>query len=69
MVQSYEDMRRRERETANVGERLLLEGKEIVYSVDDLSPEELVVEYPDGKKFVMRMVNGELIEQEPYYGR
>ena len=44
MVQTYEDMRRRERETANVGERLLLEGKEIVYSVDDLSPEELVVE-------------------------
>ena len=69
MVQSYEDMRRRERETANVGERLLAEGKKITYAVDDLPTGEHVVEYPDGRRFVIRTINGKRVEQEPYHGK
>lgn len=58
---------KRERETANVGERLLAKGQSIVYKIPGMGYGEAILEHPDGSKFLIKTRNGIRISEEPYH--
>ena len=62
MAQSFEDIVRRIKEMPSIGKKLLAQGKRITYVKNGVH----IAEYPDGRKYVIRTVNGERVEQEPY---
>lgn len=63
---SFEEEMRRERETANIGERLLAQGKSIVYMEPGRPENEIVEEHPDGSKNLIVYVDGERLIKEYY---
>ncbi|WP_370931024.1 hypothetical protein [Bartonella sp. DGB1] len=53
-----------------ISEDLLERGHRIVYSVDDLPSDQLVMEYPDGKKKIVILdQNDEILELGDYHER
>ncbi|MDO5091210.1 MAG: hypothetical protein Q4D61_06650 [Cardiobacteriaceae bacterium] len=65
-MQSYAERRRRERQSANIGARLLQQGQHIVYKIPGLAPGEAILEYPDGRTFLIVTKNGRRISQRPW---
>ena len=66
-LRRWEEQLRKIEETANVGERLLAEGKTIVYLIPGLEYGEMIEEHPDGTKFLIRSENGKRVSKKPYY--
>lgn len=62
MAQSFEDIVQRIKEMPSIGKELLARGERITYVRNGVH----IAEYPDGRKYVIRTVNGERVEQEPY---
>ncbi|ETD67613.1 hypothetical protein V757_11115 [Pelistega indica] len=46
----------------NIVKRLLSQGKKAYYSIGGVN----IVEYPDGTRFRVEIVNGDIVEKEPY---
>lgn len=65
-MSDFEEMMKRERETANIGERLLAQGKSIVYMEEGRPENEIVEEHPDGSKNLIVYVNGKRMIKEYY---
>ncbi len=53
-------------ELIEAGIKQLSEGRKVVYPVSDLPSGEFVRQYPDGQKFVVKLVDGELKEVRAY---
>lgn len=65
-MQSYAERRRRERQTADIGARLLQRGQSIVYKIPGLAPGEAILEHPDGRTYLIVTKNGRRISQRPW---
>lgn len=48
------------------GVKQLSEGRKVVYPVSDLPSGEFVRQYPDGRKMVVKLIDGKLQEIRPY---
>lgn len=51
------------------GIKQLSEGRKVVYPVSDLPSGEFVRQYPDGQKFVVKLIDGKLEERREYNTR
>ncbi|SUA61661.1 Uncharacterised protein [Oligella urethralis] len=49
----------------NIVKLLLSQGKKAYYSIGGVN----IVEYPDGKRFRVEIINGDIVEKEPYEQR
>lgn len=64
---SYEVRKKRERETANIGERLLAKGIPVVYSEPNRPDDEVIKQFPDGRKIILKYDEKGNFVEKPFY--